>query len=102
MNCYDCKFRGPVAGSGHSCCNIVPVHQQFQLYLAYLQGKQLMVIRKPGEDPIPALKLDPHGVKKGWAMWPINFDPVWVSECQFFTSKPNKDARSIIQTSQNG
>ena len=24
------------------------------------------------------LMIDPHGFRKGWAMWPINFDPTWV------------------------
>jgi hypothetical protein len=33
------------------------------------------------------VKLDPHGVKNGWANWPINFDPTWVIECPFYTQK---------------
>jgi hypothetical protein len=35
------------------------------------------------------VKLDPHGVAKGWAAWPIDFDPVWVNECAFFTQIKN-------------
>jgi len=27
---------------------------------------------------------DPHGVKKGWVLWPLNFDPAWLESCKFF------------------
>lgn len=26
------------------------------------------------------LRFDPHGIKNGWCMFPVNFDPTWV-EC---------------------
>jgi hypothetical protein len=31
-----------------------------------------------------AIELDQHGVDNGWAMWPIDFDPIWVKKCQFY------------------
>jgi hypothetical protein len=35
----------------------------------------------------PVIKIDPHGRAKGWAMWPLDYDPIWVSECQLFREK---------------
>ena len=29
-----------------------------------------------------------HGVRSGWFIWPINFDPVWLEECTLFETKP--------------
>lgn len=28
----------------------------------------------------------PHGVRKGWFRWPVNFDPVWLLECDGFSA----------------
>jgi hypothetical protein len=58
-NCYKCIFRGSVPGSTHSCCN-----------------KQSALI-KAGD----------HGIKNGWVMFPFDFDPIWIIECDSFVSK---------------
>jgi hypothetical protein len=34
-------------------------------------------------DPIEA-EFEEHGVKNGWAMWPANFDPIWMKWCTGF------------------
>ena len=26
-----------------------------------------------------------HGIRSGWFIWPIDFDPVWVEQCTGFT-----------------
>ena len=28
-----------------------------------------------------------HGIKNGWFIWPVNFDPVWLEHCDGFTVK---------------
>lgn len=33
------------------------------------------------------VELNPHGVKNGWASWPLDFDPIWVEKCQCFRDK---------------
>ena len=63
-NCYDCKYRGGVAGSTHSSC-----HAEFSK-----------------EAPVP--QFDAHGIKSGWVIFPWNFDPVWMkSKCSNFNAK---------------
>ena len=37
----------------------------------------------------PMVSLNDHGVKNGWANWPLNFDPVWVEECLLYNEKTN-------------
>ena len=27
---------------------------------------------------------NPHGIKSGWFMWPMNFDPIWLDLCNGF------------------
>lgn len=57
-NCYDCINRRSVPGDAHSrCANL----------------KARVVGNK-------------HGMANGWFFWPINFDPVWLEECDGFVS----------------
>lgn len=30
-----------------------------------------------------------HGIRNGWFVWPVNFDPVWLESCEGFTSAPH-------------
>lgn len=59
-NCYKCVHRGELPGSCHSRCNNI-------------------------EAKVTA---DAHGVRSGWFMWPLNFDPVWLESCDGFSDDP--------------
>ncbi len=80
-NCYNCKHRRNIPGSAHSQCVAVRVGDGsfptiFELALA---SRKFELIDKSTNEPL--IKLNPHGVENGWAMWPVNFDPVWVDNC---------------------
>lgn len=63
-DCYRCKYRGGVPGSAHSSCTA-----EFR--------SRFMVPN-----------FDDHGIKNGWAMFPWNFDPVWmITKCINFKQK---------------
>ena len=67
-DCYKCKHRGSVPGDRHSCC----LHpRQFELEI---QGH-------------------PHGIAKGWFIWPLNFDPIWLEACDGFEAKETKETK---------
>lgn len=36
---------------------------------------------------------NPHGIKNGWFMWPINFDPCWLESCDGFSQRPDKEQK---------
>ena len=54
--CYDCKHRGKIPGDAHSYC---------KNKTANVKGHEC-------------------GRKNGWFMWPFNFDPTWLLECDGF------------------
>lgn len=90
-NCYSCKFRGSVIGSSHSSCRAIrdsvtdqAKAQSLEFLLAF-GGKEILVNGKS------AVELDPHGVRNGWASWPIDFDPTWVRSCLFYNDKNQKE-----------
>jgi hypothetical protein len=30
--------------------------------------------------------LNRHGYQNGWAFWPVNFDPLWIEQCNGYTA----------------
>lgn len=56
--CYRCRHRRPTYFNTHSAC----------------------------ASPPATLKVDAHGVRNGWVLFPVNFDPVWLADrCSRFT-----------------
>ena len=87
-NCYECKYRGSVPGDGHSCCRHpdlggITAGNPIEKLIDSLSGAS--VIQKAGTKF--KLKANPHGVKKGWFLWPFNFDPIWLENCDGFEDK---------------
>lgn len=84
-NCYKCEYRGGVAGSAHSSCN----HPSTQK----LKGRPLMGMAAifGGGSPMRVegleVKGNPHGIRSGWFMWPLNYDPTWLESCDGFKGK---------------
>jgi len=59
--CYECVHRLSIPGDCHSRCNNVK---------AKVEGH-------------------PQGIRNGWFMWPLNFDPVWLISCDGFSDNPD-------------
>lgn len=89
MNCHECKHRRKAPGSAHSNCN----HPANGIALTDPTLSMFAIFASVGRtEPMQAetglnVKLDPHGVRKGWANHPWNFDPVWVESCDGFTER---------------
>jgi hypothetical protein len=87
-NCYNCKYRGEVPGSAHSCCTVLRKegdenNAETMMVEIGLATRKIALVNESDQKPL--VKLNEHGVKSGWADWPLNFDPVWVDECPFET-----------------
>jgi hypothetical protein len=84
-NCYNCKHRGTVPGSAHSSCKILSStisdkQKTIEMELLLATGQIRMFDEKTNRDLV---ELNPHGVRNGWATWPMDFDPIWVDSCAF-------------------
>ena len=66
--CYDCVHRLTIPGNCHSRCNNVT---------AKVEGHE-------------------QGKRRGWFMWPLNFDPTWLLECDGFSDDP-KDKKERVE-----
>jgi hypothetical protein len=67
-DCYKCVHRLEVPGDAHSRCNNIK---------AKVEGH-------------------PQGIRNGWFMWPLNFDPTWLLSCDGFSDDP-KDKKPRIE-----
>lgn len=59
-----------------------------------------MILLK-GSQNAPAMKRlnvagDNHGIRSGWFLWPLNFDPTWLLTCDGF----EKNGGELNETNQ--
>jgi len=72
FDCYKCKHRGTVPGDAHSCCKYPGTETgMFDIF----NSKNFAIALKL------KIKGNSHGISSGWFMWPVNFDPVWLENC---------------------
>lgn len=96
--CWDCIYRGDVPGSAHSCCEhpaTASAKRSPFMALAGVVGKrggpELMAMATHfGEGPDAAaramnISANYYGIRNGWFVWPVNFDPTWLETCDGFT-----------------
>ena len=77
-NFYKCKYRGNVPGDAHSCCRYPG--NDTNLFAMFDQDNLIQMIKL-------GIKADRYGFENGWFMWPVNFDPAWLLNCNGFTPK---------------
>ena len=69
-DCYKCKFRGTVAGSAHSSCNVLTRVTSNEEELQSAKSLEIILsigIKVLTIDGSPATVFNEHGKKKGWA-----------------------------------
>ena len=79
MNCHDCKFKQTQGHTHHISCTVLDQEPALKIQ-CFIAGQ---TFAKVGA----YVALKPHGVKNGWASWPLDFDPIWVEDCKFFQEK---------------
>jgi len=78
VDCYKCEYRGNVPGDAHSCCNYPGTNTGI---LSFFDNNNFKISNKLN------IRANAHGVNCGWFMWPVNFDPIWLENCDGFKEK---------------
>ena len=92
-DCYDCKYRGELTGSAHSCCehpNNSLLNNDPLLQIASILGSGRHMNLGQFDTGL-GIKGNEHGKRNGWFNWPSNFDPVWLESCNGFKRKEVKE-----------
>lgn len=92
-NCYKCKHRGSLPGSAHSCCRHPATGQVMDDLVAQIMGILGGVGRVVPMQVDCGLNVrgNPAGVGRGWFIFPVSFDPVWLESCDGFESEEVQD-----------
>ena len=86
-NCYKCKWRGTVPGDAHSCCKHPDLKGTGADVFAGIMAMVENVNQTSSNFEKFKIRANPHGIEKGWFFWPINFDPIWLENCNAFEIK---------------
>ena len=90
FDCWNCRYRGSVAGSAHICCNHPSLAQIKENPMLEMMAIFASVGRSPAMNVNSKelnIKGNLHGIKSGWFNFPFNFDPVWLENCDGFENK---------------
>jgi hypothetical protein len=87
MNCHNCIHHRTLPGNAHIECD-VPLFDQAAMLLIWMHSltSKGNMIYKSYDDSFE-VELNSTGIKGGWAMWPINFDPIWIVRCTRYKEK---------------
>ena len=91
-NCWQCAHRGEVPGSAHSSCQHPatrnPIDENPLSALVGIMGRRSGLTNLPSRAAIE-LKIvgAEQGIRRGWFLWPVNFDPTWLEHCDGFEAK---------------
>jgi len=99
MDCLSCLYRTRVAGSTHSSCKHPVVNELWNIpfagVLAIVGGFTPMIpILQVDEKVLPLLEIDPWGIQKGWAAWPYNYDPIWITRCELYSGRKDNGTKN--------
>ena len=98
-NCYECHWRTGCEGSAHSQCLHPYNKEQIDDPMLQLMGIFASVGRV-GFQPIADERLrivgNSSGIAKGWFHYPVNFDPVWLENCDGFKKIADDHPRASL------
>ena len=79
--CAKCKYKEKLVGDAHIACTSLGARGILQA----LTGEPPTADTKFGK--IPLVYANEIGIRKGYFMWPFNFDPFWLWWCFLFEAK---------------
>ena len=93
-NCYLCVHRQPVPNSAHSSCThpaTVDDHHHELASVIRTMGKRTGIARmqSAAAEQLSVVGAE-RGIRRGWFLWPVNFDPVWLESCNGFEAGPTQ------------
>lgn len=82
--CYKCKYAKPIPGDCHIRCDHYLLHNASNKNIVYLSlstlsPRDISNIKTTAKKL--KIKIDIYGFSRGLAMWPFNFDPKWILNC---------------------
>lgn len=79
FDCWTCRHRGEIPGDCHVRCN----HPDAKLDAPIIVKCLMTGSAAPLDSVWKRLGItgDIIGIRNGWFLWPMNFDPTWLRNC---------------------
>lgn len=92
--CYNCAHKRNVAGDCHISCSNPDIakHSQTLSMLSLVSPSQLAGFC----NSTLGFAVEEHGIRSGWFMFPMNYDPNWMSGECFYHSENEKLKNELI------
>lgn len=86
-NCYNCTHKKKLYNSEHIECTVQ--NKELSLQTAVISNFSLTPLgyKNINNKPIPIIELNKIGVDGGWCLYPLYFDPRWITSCLLFDEK---------------
>lgn len=81
QKCHSCQWVRPSPDDTHHRSCVCPAGGHLD------PAKVMPAVLAMGRMPDDCVDTSEHAVKKGWAAWPINFDPIWIKGCLYYDRK---------------
>lgn len=97
-DCYTCQHRHGVPGDAHSECRhpgatvTRGIALMTSAFAAPPAAKETVIEcdASPGGSAI-TIGFQMHGIVNGWATWPMNYDPTWLTQCSGWGPKASPE-----------
>lgn len=91
--CKDCKHKTILHHTHHISCNFINSQEhKFALFGFLIEfgtiPLNISIKIEKVQYTIPFIEIDLHGLKNGWANWPLEFDPIWI-KCNIGVKREN-------------
>lgn len=90
-NCSTCKYSNTISGDAHLSCNHPAITEDMNVMQRILQR---MINDEYSTNPtqlvvngVPLQEWNESGVRQGYVLFPLNFDPRWLEYCLLYNNK---------------
>lgn len=90
-NCSTCKYSNTILGDAHLSCNHSAITEDMNVMQRILQR---MINDEYSTNPtqlvvnsVPLQEWNESGVRQGYVLFPLNFDPRWLEYCLLYNNK---------------
>lgn len=100
-NCHSCKYSRSIPGDCHISCAALVLNgdSAAKIFTAVMSG--LPVLTKAVTD-VTGLSFNSYGVQAGYCMFPMNYDPAWVSgDCKLKQLSEDVEAKIAADKEAN-
>lgn len=86
-NCYTCTNKKELYNSENVECTVQNKEKSLQTAVISNFSLTPLGFKEDFNNPKPIIELNKIGVEGGWCLYPLNYDPRWITSCLLYDEK---------------